>query len=145
MFTRWPMSDVQNEMQRLQEDINRLFGRDSQRAFSTSAAFPAMNLWDDGEGFVVEAELPGIAMDDIEIFVDGGNQLTVKGQRAASIEQSGTWHRRERGHGQFKRTIALPSDVDSEKVEAILKNGVLTITLPKPEAIKPKKISVKAH
>ena len=82
MFTRWPMSDVQNEMQRLQDEINRLFGRDGRRTFSTSAAFPAMNLWEDGEGFVVEAELPGIAMDDIEIFVDGGNQLTVKGRRS---------------------------------------------------------------
>ena len=145
MFTRWPISDVQNEMQRIQDEINRLFGRDNRRTFATSADFPALNLWENGDGFVVEAELPGIEMEDIEIYVDGGNQLTVKGQRKASIDQSGTWHRRERGHGQFKRSIALPSEVDSEKVEAVLKSGVLTITLPKPEQIKPKKISVKAH
>ena len=103
-----------------------------------------MNMWEDGDNFVVEAEIPGMELDDIEIFVDGGDQFTVKGERKSPDAETGTWHRQERGFGSFKRTVTLPANVDSERVEAVLKNGVLTISLPKPEAVKPRKIKVKA-
>jgi HSP20 family protein len=145
MMTRWPLADVQNEMSRLQNEMNRLFSRTGNGNPTTSQSYPALNLWEDGENFMVEAELPGMELDDIEIFVDGGNQLTLKGERKAPSEEVGAWHRQERGFGQFKRTVCLPADIDTTRVEAVLKNGVLTISLPKPEEVKPRKIAVKAH
>jgi HSP20 family protein len=102
-----------------------------------------MNLWEDEAKFMVEAELPGMELADIEILVDGGNQLTVKGERKSPLQDKATWHRQEREFGQFVRTITLPANIDADRVEAVLKNGVLTISLPKPEEIKPRKITVK--
>jgi HSP20 family protein len=145
MITRWPLADVQLEMSRLQNEMNRLFSRQGNGNPSPSRPYPAINLWEDGDRFMVEAELPGMELDDIEIFVDGGNQLTIKGERKALAQDNGTWHRQERGFGQFVRTVTLSANVDTERVEAKLKNGVLTISLPKPDEVKPRKITVKAQ
>ena len=145
MITRWPLTDVQNEMGGLQNEMNRLFSRNWNSSYSPTRSYPAMNLWEDGDNFTVETELPGMELEDIEIYVDGGNQLTVKGERKAPVAGKGTWHRQERGFGSFKRTITLPANVNSKRVEAVLKNGVLAISLPKPEEIKPRKITVKAE
>jgi HSP20 family protein len=144
MLARWqPLSGVQNDLHRLQSEMDRLFGRTGNGARS-SYVYPAMNLWHDDESFYVEAELPGMEFSDIEIYVDGGNKVTIKGERRPPQEEEGAWHRRECGYGKFSRTFELPSAVDAEKVEAVLTNGVLSITLPKPEEVKPKRISVKA-
>uniref|UniRef100_UPI003569F0A3 Hsp20/alpha crystallin family protein n=1 Tax=Novipirellula sp. TaxID=2795430 RepID=UPI003569F0A3 len=89
-------------------------------------------------------ELPGFHMDDMEIYVTG-NQLTLKGERKPPEHEGGTWHRQECSYGKFSRMIELPGDIDSEKVSADFKNGVLHITLPKSEAIKPRRIEVKAN
>jgi HSP20 family protein len=145
MITRWPFVDTQHEINRLQNEMTRWLGRNGNNASVSSRSYPPMNMWEDGDGFVVEAEMPGMDLDNIEIFVDGGDQLTVKGERKSPLHETGTWHRQERGFGSFKRTITLPADVDSERVEAVLKNGVLTISLPKPEEVKPRKIKVKAQ
>jgi HSP20 family protein len=83
-------------------------------------------------------------LNDVEIFFDGDNQLTIQGERKTPAPDAGTWHRRERGFGQFKRTISLPVSVASDDVSATLKNGILTIQLPKPEELKPRKIAVKS-
>jgi HSP20 family protein len=145
MLTRWqPLAEVYGEMTRLQNEMNRLFDRNGSRA-GVSAGYPAMNMWQDDSNLIVEAEIPGMELDDIEILVDGGNQLTIKGERKSPDQESGFWHRRERGFGQFRRTIELPKMVDADKVEAILKDGILTMTLPKPEEVKPRKITVKAR
>lgn len=145
MITRWPLAEVQNEMSRLQSEMNRLLSREGNGIVSTVRSYPPMNLWEDGDSYLVEAEIPGMELDEIEIFVDGGDQLTVMGERKSPEIETGAWHRQERGFGNFKRTITLPSNVDSERVAGVLKNGVLTVFLPKPEAVKPRKIKVKAH
>ena len=79
-WTRWsPWSNGQRSgLQQLHEEMNRLFDRWGGRNFQT---FPALNVWEDGDALVVEAELPGLALDDLEIFVTGRNQLTIKGER----------------------------------------------------------------
>ena len=147
MITRWPAGEWQNEMSRLQSELNRLWGRNgnSNGVSASTRSYPPMNMWEDGDQFTVEAEIPGMDLDDIEIYVDAGDQLTVKGERKSPVANSGTWYRQERGFGNFKRTVTLPANVDSERVEAVLKNGVLTISLPKPEEVKPRKIKIKAN
>lgn len=145
MFTRWqPFSELNSEFNHLQKELNRLFGRLPGRG-NDSAAFPAINIWQDENQLILEAELPGMSLDDLEIFVDGENHLTINGQRKMDEKSSGTWHRRERNYGEFRRTIELPNLVDAEKVEAVLKNGILTIKLPKKEEVKPRKIEVKVN
>jgi len=106
-------------------------------------AFPALNIWDDGDCLRAEAEVPGVAMDDLEVYAVG-NELTIKGRRQPPQEQNVTYHRQERSTGEFARTVTLPVEVDAEKIEAVLKDGVLTVTLPKAETAKVRKITVKA-
>jgi HSP20 family protein len=148
MFSnRWlPMTDLRTEMHRLRDEMDRLFGRwgNSGRLLFSQTAFPTMNLWEDDERLFVEAELPGLELQDLEIYVNAGNQLTVKGERKEPTFPSGAWHRRERGFGSFARTLELPAHVDAEKVQAEFKNGVLTVTLPKAPEARPHRIEVKA-
>lgn len=144
MFTRWqPFSDLNTELSRAQQELNRVFSR-TQRGASFGA-FPAINIWQAEGHLVLEAELPGMELSDLEIYVDGENQLTIKGNRRVVDQAKGTWHRRERSFGEFRRTIELPNLVDPAKVEAVLKNGILTISLPKKEELKPRKIDVKLN
>ena len=77
------------------------------------------------------------------MYVTGENQLSIKGTRQQPELKKGAWHRQERGYGSFSRLMELPGAVDSDQVSAEFKNGVLTITLPKKEAAKPRRIEVK--
>ena len=104
--------------------------------------FPLLNVWEDDESFSVEAEVPGLSMDALEVYVTD-NELTIKGQRKQAEREAVTYHRRERGWGEFSRVLTFPSELDSSKVEASLDNGVLTLRLPKAESVKPRKIEIK--
>ena len=149
LTTRWePMGSLWSEMGRFQEDMNRAFERfgmqrgDDRRR--PAAGYPALDLWQDADNLYVEAELPGLNLDDLEIYVTAGNRLSLKGKRELPSVEKGTWHRRERGHGEFARALTLPGDVDAERVEANFENGILTITLPKHEDSKPKRITIQS-
>jgi HSP20 family protein len=133
-------SGWQTEMDRFLER----FAGNFPRRFA-QAAYPALNLWEDSDRLCVEAELPGFELDDLEIFVNGGKQLTIKGERKQVAAEGGVWHRQERNFGSFERTLELPHDVDADKVSAEFKLGVLTITLPKREESKPRRIAVKIN
>jgi HSP20 family protein len=132
-------------MNRLRHEMDRLFDRwgDNRPQQYSRSTFPPLNLWENDDNLFVEAELPGFALEDLEIMVTGGNQLSIKGERKAPELEGGAWHRRERGFGRFNRALELPGYVDSENVSAEFKNGVLTITLPKREEVKPRRIEVK--
>lgn len=146
LATRWqPMSSMWTEMNRLQEEMDRLFGRlgwNGPRRFA-QLAYPALNMWEDDNNLYVEAELPGFELSDIEITVTGDNQLSLRGERKQPELENATWHRQERGYGSFSRVIELPQHVDADKVSAEFKHGVLTVTLPKREEVKPRRIEVK--
>jgi HSP20 family protein len=131
-------------MSRLHEEMNRLFGRytNGGRDFSLSS-YPPLNLWEDENNLYVEAELPGFSLDGLEMYVTGDNQLSIKGERKQPEPGKGTWHRQERGYGAFSRLLELPSAVAGDRVSAEFKSGVLTITLPKKEEAKPRRIEVK--
>lgn len=145
--SRWQaFNPVWNQLQQFQEEMNRLFDRWSNGSmFSEAAGFPALNVWEDGEKVHVEAELPGLDLKDVEIYVSGGNQLTIKGERKSNLPEKGVWHRQERTFGAFNRSLTLPFPVDADKVEARLENGVLHIQLTKHESARPRKIPVKAE
>jgi HSP20 family protein len=103
-----------------------------------------INVTEDNDRLYVRAELPGIKANEIEISATGNN-LSIGGERKLAPENEvASYHRRERETGVFRRTISLPNDIDSSRVEANYRNGILTVTLPKAELSKPKQISVKA-
>ena len=129
------------EMRSLQREMNRLF--DGYEGGAPMSRFPALNVWGNDESVVVTAELPGLEIEDIDISVVN-NQLTIKGVRKADKPAENTvCHRTERAAGNFVRTVRLPFTVENDKVEAKYDKGVLTITLPRHEATKPKRIQIK--
>jgi HSP20 family protein len=142
--TRWePLA----EMNRLRNEMDRLFGRWTgvQPVPLGQSPYPPLNIWEDDDNLYVEAELPGFELNDLEIYVTGGRQLSIKGERKSPELQGGTWHRRERAFGSFNRMIDLTSSVDSDNVSAEFRHGVLTITLAKSAELKPRRIEVKAE
>ncbi len=131
---------------RLQGEVEKAFERFTHSPLGGPAqcTYPALNLWEDEGQFHVEAELPGLELTDLEIYVNSENQLTIKGQRQQPELEEGIWHRQERSIGGFARTLDLPANVDPEQVSAEFKHGILVITLPKKEAAQPRRIEVKS-
>jgi HSP20 family protein len=108
---------------------------------SASRGQPALNMWEQGDQVVVEMEVPGLKEDQLDLAVSGG-ELSIRIDRPEVVEEGVTYHRRERPVGTFARTVRLPADIDAEKVEARLNDGVLRIILPRAESAKPRKIEV---
>ena len=144
-IVRWGSNpDEISDFDRLRQEVNRLFNvfAPGTEPFA-SRVYPALNLSDDGNSFYVRAELPGVNSESLDVSVVEG-QLLIRGERKIEPEEEKAgYHRRERESGFFRRTIALPAKVDPEKVSASMKNGVLTVTLPRAEEAKPRKITVK--
>ena len=145
LATRWqPLHSVWSEMGRIQDEMNRALSRTAAGPRSLTASFPPMNIWEDEDHWYVEAELPGMELDDLEILVQD-NQLTIQGERKQPELAEATWHRSERGFGKFSRSFQFSEDVDADKVQARLKQGVLLIELPKRAEVKPRRIEVKSE
>ena len=102
---------------------------------------PRTNLYDSGDKFEIRAEVPGLTQADLNVKIQG-NYLEISGTRKADKPEGYSAHRTERGAIAFSRSFTLPAEVDADKVEATLKNGVLTLSMPKAEAAKPKQISI---
>lgn len=125
----------------LSSELDRLFDPFAEFGPRGQTA-PAINVWDAGDHLAAEVEVPGYQQDQIELFVDG-DKLTIKGKREQTHTENVRWHRRERVSGEFTRVLTLPVGIDHENVNATLKDGVLTITLPKAAEAKPRQIAVK--
>jgi len=143
--TRNVFNPLWNQLQQFQNDMNRLFDRwgDDGGRMPGWTNFPPVNVWEDGDNLNFEAELPGLRLNDLEIYVTGNNQLTLKGERKPTVPDKSVRHRQERGFGKFVRTLTLPYPVDADKVDAHFENGVLQVKLAKHESAKPRKITVK--
>ena len=146
MWTRWSdMDRMFHTMDLLQNRMNRLFPEYDRSwalpALDVSQAGPRTNLYDLGDRLEMKVEVPGIEKEALNVKVQG-NYLEISGSRKSDAPNGYTSHRVERGITSFTRSFTLPSDVDTEKVEAQLTNGVLTLALPKSEAAKPKQISI---
>ncbi len=128
---------------RLQRDLDRSLGSPMPGFSGTTTVFPPVNVFRDRDGVVIRAEVPGFSSDQIEISAEE-QSLVVKGNRQADTQPSaGSYHRRERQHGSFARSIALPRDLDATKASAECRNGLLTIRIPKNEAAMPKQIPIR--
>ena len=124
----------------LRRELDRLFG-DFER--SATAPSSALLFEDDGNNFVLRADVPGLTENDFQISV-AGNTVTLKGERKVEVPEGHSVHRRERREFNFARSLELPARVDADKVTATLKHGVLTLTLPKAVEAQARQISVKA-
>ncbi len=140
-LNKWePFRDMLN----LRADMDRLFNsffggfpEDREGLWA-----PLIDIEEDNENIMVKAELPGMDKNEIKVTVRD-NMLVISGERKQEKEaKDKTYHRIERSYGQFSRTITLPAVVNADKIKASYKDGVLSITLPKPEVMKPKQIDV---
>ena len=134
-----------DELERMQRQMNHLMDAFSGQADTrgTAGVFPLVNLTEDTDNYYVRAELPGIKSEELNIQADR-NTISLSGERNIATEgENAKYHRREREAGTFSRVIGLPGEADTDKVEAGLENGILTVTIPKAEAAKPKQISVR--
>jgi HSP20 family protein len=144
---RWSPFRELEEMERRFEDV---FGRPflpsmwRRTPIEETGWAPAIEVFEKEDKFVVKAEIPGIKEEDIDVSVMG-DTLTIKGERKAESEvKQEEYYCCERSYGSFSRSIALPSTVDTKKIEASYEDGVLEISLPKAAEVKPKKISISA-
>ncbi|GAB4160667.1 MAG: Hsp20/alpha crystallin family protein [Planctomycetaceae bacterium] len=132
------------EMNRLQEEFNRLFGRQFREVPAKRTNIPAVNLWQDEDRLLLTVELPGREVDDIDVTVTRDRVTIAEKERKEEKSDHATWLRRERAVEPVERTIELPVEVDPESVQAEYEKGILTVEMHRPEEHKPRKVSVKA-
>ena len=131
--------------EQLQQELDRM----TDAAFggvggSTTGVYPPVNLFDGGDAYVVKAELPGVDAGQVELEVEE-DTLTLRGERVFSEPSSdAAFHRRERAQGRFRRVVRLPGHVATNDVKAELRDGVLTIRIPKAEETRPRKVPIQA-
>jgi HSP20 family protein len=127
------------------QEVNRLFNNLFDLSESGAQRWvPAMDLMEADDHFVLKADLPGLAEDDVAIEIQD-NTLTISGERRAEHEERERgWYRVERSFGRFSRSLSLPEGVDPDAVKAEFDNGVLEVRIPKPEERKPRRVAIKA-
>lgn len=142
-FTSFP--SIFQEMEDMRRRMERMFSSFlGQTPFAAgSGVFPALNVIEEGDNIIVQAELPGVKPEDLEILVEG-NTLTLSGERKTDGFGDGkaSYHRRERAAGRFRKALTLPVEINPEGVQAKCEHGVLRLVLPKAEHAKPRKIQV---
>jgi HSP20 family protein len=137
----WPMRRLQSEIDRLFEDP--FAGWLSPALPLSEVWLPAVDVQEDKNNVVVQAEIPGMKKEEFEVYLSGDDLIIAGERKSESEEKQGGMYRAERYFGRFNRRIALPSAVDGSKIDAHYKDGVLTVTCPKTEEAKPKPIAVK--
>ena len=144
---KWKPSELFDpiaEFDRIREEFDRLFGMEPMiTGLFDRVKSPAIDLVENDDAFVVTCDLPGVDLKDLEVSI-ANNVLTIKGEKKDTREvKDAKVYRQESWFGSFQRTLSLPNTVDPEKIEAVMKDGVLKVTLPKKEEVKPKQIAVK--
>ena len=152
MLTRWEpfgglhrrgdffgdLTDMQQEMNRMFDDF---FG-ERRAGLAEGQWLPAVDVSETESELVVRAELPGMTHDDIELNLQD-NVLTIKGEKKQEKkDEKENYHRLERSYGSFARSFSLPASVKQDDIKASFKDGILEVTLPKTEDVKPKKIAI---
>ena len=134
---RDPFELLQGELERM---VDAAFEPVGQRG----GLYPPVNVFDQGEAYVVKAEVPGVDPAKVEIHV-ADDTLTLRGERAfAEPNKNAAYHRRERGQGEFRRVIRLPGRVATDEAKAHTRNGVLTVTIPKAKEARPRRVQIEA-
>lgn len=142
-YRRSTTPSLWSEMERLQQEMDRLFGNVNPGHFEIGPTFPALNVYTNEQAEIITAQMPGFKPEDIDINVVG-ETLTISGEaQDRDVDAKAEYHRQERSYGKFTRSIELLFPVDADKIDAAFENGILRIHLPRAEADRPKKISVK--
>jgi HSP20 family protein len=139
---RWrPMRDLVT----MQDEINRMFddfAGSRQGENAVTKVYPASDIVENKDSFVISVELPGLKKEDVKVTLQN-SMLTISGEKKVESEtKEHTYHRVERSYGSFYRSFELPTPVDSGKIQADFKDGILKINLPKQEEAKPKEIAI---
>jgi HSP20 family protein len=129
-------------LRREMEDLLERFGA-FPAAQAARGAVPAVNLFETEDAYVLTAEVPGLAPEELEISLEGAT-VTLRGERKTAPEEGASVHRNERASGAFRRAFDLPVPIEADKAEAVHRHGVLTLRLPKAPEHRPRQISVKA-
>jgi HSP20 family protein len=144
-IVRW---NPARDLMQMREEMDRLFSQFLRRGDGEEATWgqgmwaPAVDIYETEDAFMLKAELPGFSKDDVQIEVQE-NRLIIRGERKREEEvKEENYHRLERAYGRFERAFWLPTTVDTEKIQASFKDGVLELRLPKSEAAKPKQIAI---
>jgi HSP20 family protein len=130
-------------LEQLRRQVDRAFSDIERDRAGWRAGAPYFTFEDEGDKYILHAELPGLSEKDVEISVTA-NSLTLRGERKADPPAGYTVHRKERSDLRFARSFTLPAKVDADKVVATMKNGILTLVLPKAPEAQPRQIAVKA-
>lgn len=132
--------DPWTSLRRLQSQMSQIF----EDYEGPQEHFASVNLWSNDSGITVEAAVPGLSAEDLDVQVTG-NTLTISGQRKpAQLREGASYNRRERFSGSFRRAIELPYAVEVEKIDARCERGVLTLQLPRSESDKPRSVKIKS-
>jgi len=128
------------------DDINRLFARSfgDDGVAGTRTWAPAVDVFETKDAVVLKAELPGLTAEDVDVEIDD-NVLTVSGERTfKDTVEEGRFYRLERSYGRFSRSLTLPQGIKADSVSATFADGVLEVTVPKAEEVKPRKVTIGA-
>ncbi len=137
MFTA--MDLLRSKLDRMYSNTDTGYGEGS--GWRVVGGFPRTNMYDNGDSFTVIAEMPGVAKEDLEIRIQG-NYLELTGSRKSQAPEGYKSHRIERDSSSFTKSFTLGADVDADRIEAVLKDGLLTLVMPKAESAKPKQITI---
>lgn len=130
------------DFERMRRELDALFQGTGPESGGGATVFPALNISEDSGHLYVRAEIPGVPASEVEINIEG-DTLTIRGERKTCLaDEKHSYHRRELECGRFSRAITLPVKVQVDKIAATAANGIVTITLPKAEAVKPRQIKV---
>jgi HSP20 family protein len=140
MNTRTLFTPATNAISQVRNEVERMF--DNAFPFSsTTQSYPTFNMIEDEDRVYVEAEMPGVRMEDLEITVANG-MLTISGRRDVTALEDANTLRRERKAIEFERSLSLPTTLDSSETEAVLRDGILVLTMPKVEKAKARRVEV---
>jgi HSP20 family protein len=144
LFQPWPAGEWGDVFGDLRREMDALFSRYGSSTFAGGrGVFPAVNLYETGDAYVLTAELPGVNPKDIDVSLERST-VTIRGERRVEqpTEKDANVHRLERQSGEFRRAFELPVEIDAEKVEAEHRNGVLMLRMPKAPQHRPRQIQV---
>lgn len=140
MNTRTLFTPATNALTQVRNEVERMF--DNAFPFSSGTrSYPTFNMIEDEDRVYVEAEMPGVRMEDLEITVANG-MLTISGRREVTAPEDANTLRRERKAIEFERSLSLPGTLDASETEAVLRDGVLVLTMPKVEKAKARRVEV---
>ena len=142
-IVRWrPLDDFQNLRKDMDRRFNRFYRSMAEDSEGACECYPMVDIEETKDDFVIYAELPGVSKDDVKINL-ADDTLTLSGEiKAPENKEERKFHRVERSYGKFQRSFYVPMHIQSDKVKATFKDGILTVKLPKKEEVKPKEISI---